>query len=371
MESNRKKILLLAPPNSIHTIKWANELYSKGFNITVYGINSNQNSKYLPGIEIFNYTISDKLAEGKYGTITKILYVLCLPNLIQVVKKIKPDIIHAHYASSYGLLGTFLRFKPFIVSVWGADVFSFPDQSFLHRSLLRFVFSRADRILSTSEFMKERCKLFTSKEINVTPFGVDLKRFDKINDLQKTDETIIGTIKALEPQYGVEFLIKAFKIIVDKYPLEPFKLLIVGKGYLENDLKNLTIELGIANKTVFTGFIAYEEIPIYHNLIDIFVAVSVLDDESFGVAVVEAQACYTPVIVSDAGGLSEVVERGKSGFVVPKKNAEATAEAIEKLLFNKELRNEFGNNGRLKAEKFYELHYTIECMINIYKEILN
>jgi len=89
----------------------------------------------------------------------------------------------------------------------------------------------------------------------------------------------------------------------------------------------------LTTRLIFTGKVPYNEVPKYQNMLTISVSVS--DSESFGVAILEASACEKPVVVSNVGGLTEVVEDGVTGIIVPPRNPEKTAEAIEKLLLDK------------------------------------
>jgi glycosyltransferase involved in cell wall biosynthesis len=135
-------------------------------------------------------------------------------------------------------------------------------------------------------------------------------------------------------------------------------------------LKALVKELNLENETVFTGRIDYDLISHYHNMLSIYVALSVIDSESFGVAVIEASACEKPVVVSNVGGLPEVVEDGATGFVVPPRNPEKAAEAIEKLILDKELCLKMGRAGRKRVKKLYRWDDNVKQLISIYQIIL-
>ena len=121
----------------------------------------------------------------------------------------------------------------------------------------------------------------------------DLVRSRGLGDVYKRQSLVIGTIKTLEKRYGIEFLIRAFANIKRKNP-NKIKLLICGKGTLLDELKNLTVELGVQDDTIFTGYINHDQVQFYHNKLDIYVAPSL--EESFGVAVLEASACNKPVV---------------------------------------------------------------------------
>lgn len=363
------KILLLSDCNSVHTIKWATSLAEKKLQVVVFSLGCLKVKDYeLTSVKII--AVGNKISRD--GLKDKLQYLRALPKLKKTIEIEKPNIVHAHYATSYGLLGALSRFHPFVLSVWGSDVFDFPQKSKIHRLLVKYNLKKADKILSTSQVMAKETRLYTNKEIEVTPFGIDMEAFKprEVNKLFKAEDIVIGTIKTLEEKYGIRYLIDAFKVLVDKYPELPLKLLLVGGGSLENKIRDKIKNLGIENTVKLTGNVPFEEVVRYHNMIDIYVALSVLDSESFGVAIVEASACETPVVVSKVGGLPEVVEDGITGIVVPKENVEKAAEAIEKLLLNKTLREQMGKAGRERVKKFYNWKDNVIQMIDIYNKVL-
>lgn len=367
------KVLLISDAYSIHTIKWAKSLSKKGIEIAIFSLNYNENegNPYQHNNNIKVYYCVNKNAKKRSSGFAKISYLKALPGLKQVLRKFKPDIVHAHYASSYGLLGALSGFSPYIISVWGSDVFDFPNISFLHKMVIKYNLSKADKILSTSKVMAIETNKYTDKEVVVTPFGIDLDKFKplEVNSLFDKNDIVIGTVKTLEEKYGIEYLIKAFAVVKDKYKYLPLKLLIVGAGSLSTALKELTYDLGIEKDTVFTGKIAHELVPVYDNMLS--VSVSVSNSESFGVAVIEASACGKPVVVSDVGGLPEVVKDGITGIVVPPRNPQETAEAIEKLVLDDSMRKQMGAAGREHVAQFYDWNKNVEQMVDIYKDILN
>ena len=148
------------------------------------------------------------------------------------------------------------------------------------------------------------------------------------------------------------------------------RLLIVGGGPDETKLKNLARELNIADITTFCGRVSHEEVPKYLNSMDIYVAVSVSESESFGVAIIEASACGLPVIVSDVGGLPEVVVANKTGLIVRREDVSGTAEAIIKLVRDRDLREQMGLNGRLHVQENYEWSKNVSQMEEVYAKVI-
>ena len=360
------KVLLASDINSAHTQKWAIALSKQGidvgvfsFRVPVYDWFSENN------IEVFyinnSSSHSEKLA-------SKILYLKQLPFLKKCIKEFKPDILHAHYASSYGLLCVLTSFHPLFVSFWGTDVFEFPKKSVVNRLVFSKILKKADSLFSTSNFMAFEAQHYTEKTINVIPFGIDTALFKKIDVSNKdSNQLTIGTIKSLEEIYGIKYLINAFKSLKDKHPEIPLKLMLVGDGSQSTTLKKLVVDLGIEGDVDFVGRVKHEETIFYHNEIDIFVNVSLF--ESFGVSVLEASACEKPVIATKVGGLTEVVDDGKTGMLIPQKSIEEITQALEILVLDKSLREQMGKAGRERTNKFFSLDNNIKLMINHYKSV--
>ncbi len=363
------KLLLLSDPNSTHTIKWAKSLAKNNIEIVIFGLGDLYVKDY-EGISNINIQMLNLKFSKNENSLFKVKYFKALPIVKKIIKNFKPDIVHAHYATSYGLIGALSGFHPYIISVWGSDIFSFPLKSPIHKMILQYNLKKADKILSTSHIMAKETKKYINKDIEVTPFGIDLEKFKpmEVESLFDKNDIVIGTVKSLEKKYGIEYLIRAFKIVSDKYADLPIKLLIVGGGSLENKLKKITKELKIESKTIFTGKVTFNDVPKYQNMLSVFVALSY--NESFGVAVIEASACEKPVVVSNVGGLPEVVEDGVTGIVVPPGNPEKTAEAIEKLILNENLRKKMGKKGRERVKKYFNWDDNIRQMIRIYKNLL-
>jgi glycosyltransferase involved in cell wall biosynthesis len=217
---------------------------------------------------------------------TKALYLFALPRIWLATFKFKPDIIHSHYASSYGLLGVLTFKKPLIVSLWGSDIFDFPQKNFISNFLTRFILKKASIILSTSHIMAKEGKKYTSKDIEVTPFGVDLNSFipkeQNVKIQKPNNKLVIGIVKLIAEKYGISNLVKAFKIVSEKIKDQKLELLIVGDGPQRKEIENLVRELKLEQVTTFTGLISPHKIVSYYQEIDIAVFPSISDSESFG-----------------------------------------------------------------------------------------
>jgi L-malate glycosyltransferase len=364
------KVLLLSDINSIHTRRWATALREKGLEVGIFSFTRlvGKGDAYK-GIEVFSHGIPDKFLEG-LNVRGKLRYFTSLSRLKKVIRSFKPDILHAHYAYNYGTLGALSGFHPFILSVWGSDIYKFPKGSRMKEWLIRRNLEKADRILSTSHAMAEETRKYTDKNIDVTPFGIDLSKFRPYPVEREFPEgsIVIGTTKALEKIYGIEFLVEAFGRVRKAHRGLSLKLLICSNGSQETMLREKVHNLGLEEDVAFIGNVPHEQIPDWLNKMDIYAAPSV--SESFGVAIIEASACEIPVVVSDVGGLKEVVHDGVTGFRVPQGDMDKAIEAFTRLIIDPGLRKEMGKNGRERVRKLYDWNDNVNTMITIYQQAL-
>lgn len=365
------KVLFISSANSIHTVRWVNELTNKGHEVnlvfckdhgpTVYKIDSRVNLISLP----FN--------SGKG-------YYLNAPYLNRIAKKVKPDVINVHYASGYGTLSRLARLKNTVLSVWGSDVYDFPYESDFKMKIIRKNINHAKVICSTSYVMANQVRKVmndNSMNIEVTPFGVDISKY-KLKDYKKDNESNIvkiGIVKTISEKYGIKYLIEAMKILKEKLSSldEPnknlkFVLHIYGDGDEKSQMIELTNNLGLNENIKFMGVVPNSEVPDIMLGFDIFVLSSILDSESFGVAAVEAMAAGLPVVATDVDGFKEVVKNQETGLIVKRKSQEALANGILELILDKDKKESMGKKGRERVEELYSFSDNVDHMIEIYSK---
>lgn len=358
------RVFLLSAANNIHTIRWANGLASKGIDVKVCSLHDmdDSNERFSPQVTV--NILKSKPPQG---------YFLAVKELNKIILDFNPDILNAHYATGYGNLARLLSFQPYILSVWGSDVYDFPQKSILHKWLLKKNLMVATSIASTSHCMaKEVLKTLDTKHIFITPFGIDHKLFIPDRKSNRDESRIvIGTVKTLEEKYGIDILIQAFSLVREMIDYPNVKLEIVGKGSQLDSLKQLVVNLNLQEHVEFKGFIEHSALPMHLNNFDIYVALSRLDSESFGVAILEASANGLPVVVSDADGLKEVVVNESTGFVVSKNNVKQAAEKLLLLIQNSKLRVSMGDAGRKHVIDNYTWERSLDIMIQAYWDTID
>lgn len=350
-------IALLSAASSIHTIRWANAYVERGHVVHLITL-------HTPGQGLSRSVTVHKLPFlGGAG------YILNGPKVKGIIHRVKPDVVNAHYATGYGTLARWVGKVPLVLNVWGSDVFEFPEKSTFHRWLVRQNLTRASVVVSTSKAMAARTRTLypRSDGIAVVPFGVDTELF-KPKAASRPETVTIGTVKTLEPNYGVDRLVEAFIRISRSRDLPPLRLHITGNGSQRSRLEAMLSAAGLSDRATFTGSIAHHRVSSALGELDIYVALS--RAESFGVAVIEASACGLPVVVSDVGGLPEVVENGVTGMVVPGGKVELAVDALRALVQDVELRRELGRAGRELVLHNYEWGHCVGLQLAIFNSVV-
>jgi len=169
----------------------------------------------------------------------------------------------------------------------------------------------------------------------------------------------------LVPEKGVNVLLGAIPAVLEKKPNTKF--VIAGEGWHRKELERIAQELGLNNKVLFTGYLPEEDFLAYLNVADILVVPSTY--EPFGIVALEGMATKTPVVVSDVGGLSEIIDHHWTGYKVPPDNSHAIAEALIKLLDDEKLRQKIVKNAYEKLIHVFDWEIIADQTIEIYQKI--
>jgi len=240
----------------------------------------------------------------------------------------------------------------------------------------------SNKIIAVTQGIKnEIIKLYniSNEKIVVINNGANTDLFYPLN--QKEAQTRLNLehsnnyicfVGNLAPWQGVEYLIRASPIILEKYPNTYF--LIVGDGVMKKELIQLTNELGISDKFIFTGGVSYEMVPIYINAADICVAPFIQERNSkIGLSALktyEYLACGKPTVASDIPGVKELLDYSGGGISVASEGSEDFANAILKLISNESLRNSMGKNGREYIVANHSWDSVARKVINICNDVL-
>jgi glycosyltransferase involved in cell wall biosynthesis len=181
--------------------------------------------------------------------------------------------------------------------------------------------------------------------------------------LDPDTQIIIGTAARLNPAKGLTYLLQSFSQLIKQHP--NLVLIIAGTGELEQELKQQTQDLNIANQVIFAGYV--DDLPNLLELFDIFVLPSL--QEACSLACAEAMTQKKAVIGSDVGGISEQIIDGQTGFIVPPKDVNRLTEKLQILIENPELRTQFAESGYLRYQENFNLEKMLEKTAQVYESL--
>ena len=329
----------------------------------------------------------------------------CFFALRKIIKQFSPHIIHTHTAKA-GTLGRLaaLSINPTARSGSGISmVHTFHGHVFhsyfsalktfvfilIERLLARFT----DRIVVISQLQKgDICYKFRiagKEKVKVIRLGFDLSGFrdcdrnrgglrEKFLLNGAPDKFLVGTIGRLAQVKNHSLLLNAVRLLKDWGKVDSFRFLIVGDGELRAKLEKEAVNSGIRKEVVFTGW--QRDMPAVYGALDAVALTS--KNEGTPVTVIEAMASSKPVVVTDVGGvrdlLGEIRDESPNGFqltsngiLVPSENGEALANALLFLLENREESYQMVKNARGFVSKKYSLERLIDDIGNLYDELVN
>lgn len=283
------------------------------------------------------------------------------------------DIIHTHlptpWFADWSILIAKLKRKKSVLTyhndIVGKGVGGVIAWAYNH-TLLKLTLKLTDKILITqnkyldySPYLKKY-----KNKIEVIPNSVDLNKFKKLPKIKKEKSNLffLSVLDKYHKYKGLDYLLEAIKIVKNKIP--NIKLTVGGKGELLNYYKNKAQKLSIENNVEFKGFVPDEELVKYYNKCEVFLLPSInSEQEGFGIVLLEALACGTPVITTNIVGIAKEIERYNTGIIVESKNSEILAGSIIKILENKE---EHASNIKEMIEKF-DIKINTKKLLSVYK----
>jgi glycosyltransferase involved in cell wall biosynthesis len=209
----------------------------------------------------------------------------------------------------------------------------------------------------------------------MVPNGVDVEAYAKIgnDDLSRfrskfalPEEKIVLFVGRLVHEKGVHVFVNAVSKVLEKVNA---KFIIVGNGYMKEQLSNIVKNVGHGHKVMFTGFVDDETLRRLQKCADVSVVPSLF--EPFGIVALEAMAAKSPVVVSDTGGLSEIVEHDVTGVKVYPDNPDSLAWGIRKVLLDEAYANWIKTNAYKKVQEKYNWDKIAQHAKVVYEAVLN
>ena len=300
--------------------------------------------------------------------------------LLRVIRKERPDLIHAHWILPQGLAAVLAKFffkMPIISTAHGSDAFSL--RGTILKWLKRFVLIKSDAWTANTHATSEALGLDSSlPKPYIMPMGVDVDRFCSSErtslrrELPEKDLLVLFVGRLVENKGGHD-LLQAFSLLPPELRART-SLWVVGDGQDRSMLQRYAHTLVIDHKIRFWGFIDNRRLPDFYAAADLFVAPSFAAatgaSEGQGIVLLEAFAARLCVVTTRVGGISEVVKDGSTGVLVEPHNPQQLATAIEKLLLNERLRRELAKNAFAIVKKYYDWEKIAKDFENLYQSVL-
>jgi len=303
------------------------------------------------------------------------------------LNRTKPDVIHAHnmhYFSRYHtrvLEHYALQHRvPLILTAHNA----WKDKLFLDLTCK----VAWDRIIAISHYIKRELMAVgvPEEKITVVHHGIDDKLFHpgkassrifRDHPKLKRKKRLVFNPARLGIAKGCDIMIEAFRLVKDKFP-DAFLLMsgsgnIIDWGLTQNKdiafFVTLIKHLGLEDSVYINTFSLSKEMPELYRLADV-IAYPSSSEEPFGLTMLEAMASGKPIVVTESGGMPEIIKNDINGYVIPKGNHECLAERIIRLLSDEKLRHKLGKNGRQQVERIYSRRIYAENISKVYEDAI-
>lgn len=369
---SKKKILVLASTfprwigdtNPPFVFELSRRLTDK-FNVTVLTPHfpGSKNTETMDKLKVYRFRYFfekfEKLA-GNGGMLPTLkankFYYLTVPFFLffeilatfKLVKKIKPDVIHAHWIIPQGIaayINFLINKTPYIITSHGGDIFGLQNKYLV--KIKKIVLQKAKSItVVSSAIKKEVLKIDSDLEskIEIIPMGVDSTLFNpnKYDESIKNRYNITGSfllfVGRLAEKKGVRYLIEAMPAILKKYPKT--KLLIIGTGPLETELKNFSEKLKLTSSIIFTGAIQNSELPKYYATADIFIGPSIVaedgDREGMPVTAMETASSGCVLVGTKIFGIENFNLKNLNKHLILMNSSKSIIQSVNSLLSDKE-----------------------------------
>jgi glycosyltransferase involved in cell wall biosynthesis len=288
--------------------------------------------------------------------------------LARVVKKLRPDVVHAHDPHGIAMAALALSFAggaPAPVLVASRRV----DFHLKGNSLSRWKYRQVDCFIAASEAIRQMLVadgIPTSRTVTVHE-GIDVEHVEAAErvNLHETfwlphHAPIVGNVAALVPHKGQRYLVEAAHLVVQEVPDARF--VILGEGELREHLERQVREYRLEKHVLLPGF--RTDVLGCIKGFDLFAMSSVT--EGLGTSLLDAMACGKPIVATDAGGIPEVVAHGVTGTIVPARDARAMANAIVELLRDESRRQKMGQAGLARVKATFTVERMVAATAKVY-----
>jgi glycosyltransferase involved in cell wall biosynthesis len=348
-----RHLCLLGDANSVHVRRWAGEMLARGWRVSVV----TARPEPIDGAEQRVLAPVRRSAD----------WLLRANQARETVAELAPDIVHAHYVTSYGYLAARCGRHPIVMTAWGSDILLTPRRSALLRWLTGWTLRRADLITGDSLDLLDAMRVYRpTAPLRQIHWGADLARFSPSAwDLKPGFQ--IASLRSWEPNYSIDVIVRALALLARTRSGAGAHLHLLGGGSQEEALRALVRSLGLDGQVTFHGRLDDAGMSAVMQACKVSVSVPVSDATS--VSVLESMACGLPVVATDLPANRQWLEAG-DGALVPAGDPLALAAALQAWCEDEDRARCIGERNRRRMEAEGARKVQMDAMSSLYDQLL-
>lgn len=353
MSRAARHLCLLGDANSVHLRRWAQQMLARGWRVSVV------TARPQPIDDVEQRVLEPVRRSADW--------LRRVGAARRHVAALAPDIVHAHYVSSYGYLAARCRRRPCVMTAWGSDLLVTPRQSRAMHWLAGWTLRRADLITGDSAELVALAQGYArSVPVHLVHWGADTDRFAPVPWLDKPGFQI-ASLRSWEPNYHIDTLLEAYAQLLRSRPARSTVLHLLGGGSGEAALRAQAARLGIDGQVRFHGRL--DDAGMTAVLASCKAAVTVPASDATSVALLESMACGMAVVASDLPA-NRAWLGDDASLLVPPGDVAALARALQMLCDDDALARQSGARNRARVMLDGQRTAQMDAMAALYDSLL-
>lgn len=349
-----RHLCLLGDANSVHVRRWAHEMLARDWRVSVV----TARPEPIEGVE------QHVLAPVRHS----VDWLARVGSARKMIAALAPDVVHAHYITSYGYLGACCGRHPLVMTAWGSDILVTPRRSRVLRWLTGWTLRRADLITGDSLDLLQAMRPYRpTAPLHQIHWGADLTRFRPADWNGKTGFQIVS-LRSWEPNYRIDVVVRALATLVRMPSGAATHLHLLGGGSQEADLRALVKSLDLDAWVTFHGRL--DDAGMSALMQACKVSVSVPSSDATSVSVLESMACGLPVVATDLPANRQWLDVG-DGALVPVGDAQALASTLQAWRGDDDRARHIGEGNRRRMEAEGARAVQMDAMATLYERLLS
>ena len=331
------RLAYLSIGRHIHTERWLTWFARKGHEVHLLTVQPGP----MPGVTVHDITTG-------FGP-KPFRYAVSLVKVKRILSRIVPDLLHTHFLTGYGYWGVFSGRRPFILTVWGDDVYVTPFQNALKNRLARKALREADFVTGDSVDIVEACVRLGSDPARseVVQWGVDFGKFHPGVDGAAVRErlgippgapVVLSTRSFTQPYYNIDQVVDTAPRVRERFPDSHY--IIAGNEGDDAAFRKRAEAAGLTDRVHWVGRIPHAELPAYLTASTVFLTIPSVD--ATAVSLLEAMACRCAIVATSLPSAAEWIRDGETGLAIAPRNDDALVASICRCLQDPALRARMG-----------------------------